>query len=319
MEKIAVLTSGGDSPGMNAALRSIVRTSIYYGIDVVGIEYGYKGIFDECFLDLNIYSVADIIQRGGTILYSARCKEMYEPDGPQKAAEILKSKGIEHLVVIGGDGSYRGALQLSKFGIKVITIPGTIDNDLPCTKYTIGFDTALNTAIDAISNIRDTSHSHNRVNVVEVMGRNCGNLALYSGLAGGAESIVVPEIPYNVDEICKKMLHGKDRGKLHSIIVFAEGAGNIDKFCEQIEEKSKVTTRKTTLGYIQRGGSPTSFDRILASKMGFLAIKNLMEDNFNKAICYSNEEYCAIDLEEALSMEFKFNYLDYKIAMMLSL
>lgn len=319
MKNIGVLTSGGDSPGMNAAIRAIVRTAAFYGVHIYGISYGYKGIYEQKIRELNVYSVADIIQRGGTILYSARCEEMLDPGGTERAAELLGGNAIDSLIVIGGDGSYRGALALSQLGINVMTLPGTIDNDIACTDFSIGFDTALNTAIDAISKIRDTSHSHNRVNVVEVMGRRSGNIALYAGLAGGAENIVVPEIPYNIDKICEKMLYGKDRGKLHSIIVFAEGAGDIDTFCREIEDKSMVTTRKTTLGYIQRGGSPSAFDRVLASRMGAMAVDLLVAGDKNKAVCYKNNEYISADLGSALNMKYNFNTEVYDLAMRLSL
>ncbi len=319
MKNIAVLTSGGDSPGMNAAVRAVVRTAIYNEMNIFGVYYGYKGLIDNQIEKLNVYSVADKMQTGGTFIYTSREERMKTEEGLMLAAKNLNERGIEGLIVIGGDGSYRGAKELSRYGIKVVVMPGTIDNDVTCTDYSIGFDTALNTAVDAITKIRDTTNSHNRVNVVQVMGRACGNIALYSGLAGGAEAIVVPEVKYDTDAICKKMLAGKERGKLHSIIVFAEGAGDLNTFCKEIEEKSQVITRTTTLGYIQRGGSPTAFDRILASHMGSLAVEVLSKDRTNRAICIRNNQYVDMDIDEALAIKYVFNSEVYRIAMELSI
>ncbi len=317
--KIAVLTSGGDSPGMNAAIRAVVRECIYNGVEIYGVKFGYQGLIDDNMYKMNVYSVADIIQRGGTMLRTSRCMEMYEEKGVKKAADNLKANGIDKLIVIGGDGSYKGAVSLAKYGIDVITIPGTIDNDVACTDYTIGFDTAVNTVIDAISKIRDTSLSHNRASVVEVMGRNCGNLAIASGLAGGAEAIIVPEKDYNISEICEKMIKGKDRGKLHSIIVFAEGAGDIGDFAQKVEELTDLTVNVTDLGYIQRGGSPTAFDRILAARMGSMAVELLLKGEKFKAVCYRGGEYIAMDLDEALRMQSPFDEESYEVAMHLSI
>ncbi len=317
--KIAVLTSGGDSPGMNAAIRAVVRECIYNGIDIYGVKFGYQGLIDNNMYKMNVYSVADIIQRGGTMLKTSRCMEMYEEAGVKKAADTLKKNGIDNLIVIGGDGSYKGARSLAGHGINVITIPGTIDNDVACTDYTIGFDTAVNTAIEAISKIRDTSLSHNRASVVEVMGRNCGNLAIAAGLAGGAEAIIVPEREYDVEKICEKMIKGKDRGKLHSIIVYAEGAGDINEFAEKVESLTELTVNVTDLGYIQRGGSPTAFDRILAARMGAMAVDLLMAGEKFKAVCYRGGQYVAMDLDEALSMESPFDEKSYNVAMHLSI
>jgi 6-phosphofructokinase 1 len=319
MNQFAVLTSGGDSPGMNAAVRAVVRTSIYHKLSIFGVNQGYRGLIDDEIFPLDVYSVADIIQRGGTVLHTARSERMRTEEGIDKAAENLKRRGIDGLVIIGGDGSYRAAKELSLRGVNVVTLPGTIDNDIPCTDYTIGFDTAVNTAVDAISKIRDTTNSHNRVNIVQVMGRNSGNLALYSGLAGGAEAIVVPEMAYDADKIITKLLKGKERGKLHIIIVFAEGAGDLRTFCEEIETKSKFTTRTTVLGYIQRGGSPSAFDRILASHMGSLAVEVLMQGKTNRAICIQNNHYVDMDITEALAMPYQFNKDVYRIAMELSI
>jgi 6-phosphofructokinase 1 len=319
VKSIAVLTSGGDSPGMNAAIRAVVRSAIYNDIHVYGINAGYQGLIDDKITKMGVYSVADIIQKGGTMLHTSRCKEMYTPEGVKKAAETLKKHEIEGLVVIGGDGSYKGAAALAREGIRVIAMPGTIDNDVACTDYTIGFDTALNTIIEAISKIRDTSLSHNRVNVVEVMGRNCGNLALYAGLAGGAEGICVPEIPYDMAKICAKTVAGKDRGKLHSIIVFAEGAGDLNEFCAQFEKCTSISVRRTVLGYIQRGGSPSAFDRILACKMGAMAVALLMGGKTNRAVCLRGDSYIDQDIEEALKMTRVFDNKTYEIAMQLSI
>lgn len=318
MKSFAVLTSGGDSPGMNAALRAVVRSCIYNNVRIYGIDHGYKGIFDGQLHEMNRYSVADIIHKGGTILYTDRCKEMLHEGGPARAAELLLGYGIDGLIAIGGDGTYRGALSLAKHGINVMTIPGTIDNDIPCTDYCIGYDTALNTAVEAIGKIRDTSSSHNRINVVQVMGRNCGNLALYSGLAGGAEAIVVPEIKYTAHEVADKIMQGKDKGKMHSIVVFAEGCGNAVDFCNELEEITQIETRVTILGYTQRGGSPTAFDRILASRMGAYAVESLLKGEKNKAVCLKDNHYIGIDLQQALDMKYTFDESVYETALELS-
>ncbi|MBR4395079.1 MAG: 6-phosphofructokinase [Eubacteriaceae bacterium] len=301
-EKLAVLTSGGDSPGMNAAIRAVVRTSVAMGIDIYGIDHGYRGIYEGEIHWMDRYSVADIIQRGGTILYTDRCDRMMDEDGPAEAAEILNKNGITGLIIIGGDGTFKGGLALKKYGIRVAAVPGTIDNDIACTDRTIGFDTAVNTALDAISRIRDTSSSHNRVNLVQVMGRNCGNLALYAGLAGGAEAICVPEIPFDADEIAHRVIIGKNKGKLHCIIVFAEGAGDMDMLSFELQKKTGIEVRSTVLGYTQRGGSPTASDRILASYMGSMAVRLLAEGDSGKAVCLDGREYTAVPLEEATNM-----------------
>ena len=317
--KIAVLTSGGDAPGMNAAIRAVVRTSIYNNIEVFGVQYGYSGLIEDKIMPLDIFSVADKIQRGGTFLYTARCKEMFQADGVKKAADTLKKHDIDGLIVIGGDGSFLGAKALSKYGINVIGIPGTIDNDITSTDYTIGFDTATNTVIDAISKIRDTSHSHNRVNIVEVMGRRSGNLALAAGIAGGAEAIIVPEMEYSVEAVIEKMTKGKDRGKLHSIVVFAEGAGDLKLFTQRIKSKTDIETRTTILGYIQRGGSPTAFDRILASRMGSMAVELLINGKCNKVVCIRDNKYIDVDIDEALAIPYMFDKETYEVAMQLSI
>lgn len=319
MKTIGVLTSGGDAPGMNAAIRAVVRTGIYHGIKVMGIQQGYNGLINGNIREMNLSSVGDIIHRGGTILRTARCEEFKTEEGRQKALTVLKVFGIEGLVVIGGDGSFQGAQKLSHAGIKTIGIPGTIDNDLAYTDYTIGFDTALNTVLDSISKIRDTSASHGRANIIEVMGRHCGDIALYSGLAGGAESIIVPEEDYDIDSICKKLIQGKNRGKLHSIIILAEGIGNAFELGKEIEEKTGIETRVTILGHVQRGGSPTAFDRILASRMGARAVELLMEGKSGRAIGIRNNKLIDMDIDEALAMEKKFDKETYELTNILSI
>lgn len=256
MKKIAVLTSGGDAPGMNAALRAVVRMAIYHGIEVVGVKRGYLGLIKGDFLNMEIGSVADIIQRGGTILHTARCDEFLTHVGRVSAYENLKSIGVEGLIVIGGDGTFRGGLEMEKLGMPVAGVPGTIDNDIPCTHWTIGFDTAVNTVVDAINKIRDTATSHERAFVIEVMGRKAGFIALAAGLAGGAESIMIPERPFEIDDIVAKMQRGHNRGKLHNIILVAEGVSNAFEISKKIHDVSGLDTRVTILGHIQRGGLP---------------------------------------------------------------
>jgi 6-phosphofructokinase 1 len=319
MKRIGVLTSGGDAPGMNAAIRAVVRTSIYNDIEVFGIKHGYSGLIDKDILPMTVYSVADIIQRGGTILNTSRCKFFMTEAGRKQGVAVLKEFGIDVLIVIGGDGSYKGALELSRLGIEVIGIPGTIDNDIGSTDYTIGFDTAVSTALDAVSKIRDTSSSHNRVNIVEVMGRNCGDIALYAGIAGGAEYIIIPEVQYDIDSVCEKILRGKERGKLHSIVIVAEGAGDFKEITEAVQQQTRVATRGTNLGYIQRGGSPTGPDRILASRMGYMAVECVKNNNTNCVISIRNNQYITIPIEDALEMKKEINLELYNIANILSI
>ena len=316
---IAVLTSGGDAPGMNAAVRAVVRTAVFHNMSVTGVYKGFDGLISNNTVPLNIYSVADIIQRGGTFLYTARSDEFRTEEGLKKAVSTLKAAGTDALIVIGGDGSYKGALSLAGAGINVIAVPATIDNDVASTDYSIGFDTAVNTAIDAISKIRDTSYSNDRVDVVEVMGRNSGSIALYAGIAGGAEIIVIPEVQNDINAVCQKLLKGKKRGRLHSIIVYAEGMGDIENFCRTIEENDDISVKTTRLGYIQRGGSPSAFDRILASRFGAGAVELILEGKFNRALCYSGNEYRDVSIEEAVSMKIKFDRKAYETAMMLSI
>lgn len=315
MKRIGILTSGGDAPGMNAAIRAVVRTALVNGIEVMGIYKGYLGLHEGEIHPMDRSSVSDIIQKGGTILKTARFEEFADLEVRKKAAQVLKIYGIEGLVVIGGDGSFKGAKGLSELGIKTIGIPGTIDNDLDYTDRTIGFDTAQNTVIDAINKIRDTSSSHQRVSVVEVMGRNCGDLALYAGLAGGATTILVPEKKYSKEEIIRTVMDGQRQKKHHNLVVIAEGVGKSDEIAKEIEEISGIETRLTVLGHIQRGGSPTAFDRILASKMGHRAVELLMEGKSGRVIGTVKGDIVDLDIHEALSIERPFNEQLYQIAM----
>ncbi|EEB36933.1 6-phosphofructokinase [Anaerococcus hydrogenalis DSM 7454] len=278
MKTIGILTSGGDAPGMNSAIRAAVRTALNNGMRIKGIRNGYDGLMKGDIYEMNVSSVADIIHKGGTILGTARSTEFKHAEGQKRGAQILRDYGIEGLIVIGGDGSYKGAKALSDLGIKAIGIPGTIDNDMGYTDFTIGFFTAIETVTDAIGKLRDTSSSHGRAVVIEVMGRNCGDLALFSGLAGGAESIIVPEHKFSIDEIVEKVNHGRKRGKLHHLIVLAEGVGNPYTVAKEVEERSGVETKVTVLGHVQRGGSPSATDRLLGSIMGAKAVELLKEE-----------------------------------------
>lgn len=303
---IGVLTSGGDAPGMNAAIRSVVRTALGKGLRVRGIRRGYQGLMEEEIIDLSARDVSDTIQRGGTILQTARCKEMRTEEGQQKAAAICKKYGIEGLVVIGGDGSFAGAQKLANLGINTIGIPGTIDLDIDCTEYTIGFDTAVNTAMEAIDKVRDTSTSHQRCSIVEVMGRDAGYLALWCGIANGAEEILLPEEHnYDESEIIKRIIENRDRGKKHYIIINAEGVGDSINMAKRIEEATGMETRATILGHMQRGGSPTAKDRVYASIMGAKAVELLCEGKTNRVVGYKHGEYIDVDIDEALNMEKK--------------
>ena len=270
MKTIGVLTSGGDAPGMNAAIRAVVRKAIYHGRRIYGIYGGYAGLINGDMKELDLGSVGDIIHRGGTILYTARSEEFKTEEGQLKAIANLKKHGIEGLVVIGGEGTYKGAEALTKRGFPCVAVPGTIDNDIPGTQFTIGFDTALNTVIDAIDKIRDTATSHERTFIIEVMGRSAGHIALWAGLSGGAESILVPEEPFNIEEVVERLVQGNKRGKKHSIIIVAEGVGNAVEIGKKIKEATEFDTRITVLGHIQRGGSPTASDRVLAGRLGAL-------------------------------------------------
>ncbi len=319
MRKIGVLTSGGDAPGMNAAIRAVVRYGIYNNINVVGINNGFCGLVAGEYKDMNLSSVADIIHRGGTVLGSARCKEFMEEDGYNKALKYIKYLGIEGLVVIGGNGSFKGALRLEKSGVPTVCIPGTIDNDLPYTKYTLGFFTALTTVLESVEKIRDTSSSHNRSNVIQVMGRNCGDIALYAGLAGGAEMVIIPEIEYNIDEVCDKILQGRARGKKHSIIILAEGAGDAKDISEQIEQKTGIITRYSVLGYTQRGGAPSAYDRLIGSQMGALSVKLLNSSARKRVVGVDGSGIFDMDLEEAMEIKKEFDETTYELTKILSI
>ncbi|GAE34117.1 6-phosphofructokinase [Halalkalibacter akibai] len=319
MKRIGVLTSGGDSPGMNAAIRAVVRKAIYHELEVYGISYGYQGLINGDIKKMELGSVGDIIHRGGTMLYTARCEEFKTLEGQQKGIEQLKKFGIEGLVVIGGDGSYRGAQKLTEHGFPTIGVPGTIDNDIPGTDFTIGFDTALNTVIDAIDKIRDTATSHERTYVIEVMGRHAGDLALWSGLADGAETIVIPEANYEMSDIIAKLKRGQDRGKKHSIIVVAEGVGSGFDFGKRIEAEMDLETRVTVLGHIQRGGSPTGFDRVLASRLGAKAVDLLLEGKAGVTVGIEKNELVYHDINEALSRKHTIDLEMYKLSEQLSI
>ncbi len=319
MKTIGVLTSGGDAPGMNAAIRAVVRTAIYNDMKVFGIRRGYNGLIYGDLREMNIASVGDIIHRGGTILHTDRSDEFRTPEGMKKAKNIIEVFGIEGIVVLGGDGTFRGALDLSRMGVPTIGIPCTIDNDINCTDYTIGFDTATNTVVDAINKIRDTVTSHQRANVIEVMGRGRGDIALYAGVAGGAEHIIMPEVPFDINDLCKRLIQGRDRGKQSHIVLLAESMFDVNELCQEIEEKTGIETRATVLGHIQRGGSPTVTDRILASRMGYHAVKLLKEGIVNRLVCIRNNKITDCDIEEGLAMQKEFDQELYEISKVLSI
>lgn len=319
MKTIGILTSGGDAPGMNAAIRAVVRTGIYNDLRIMGIRQGFNGLITGDIDDMDVSSVADIIHRGGTILKTARSEEFMTKEGFKKALNVLGVFGIDGLVVLGGDGTFKGAKALSDAGIPTIGIPCTIDNDLNYTDYSIGFFTAVETVVEAIGKLRDTSSSHGRANVVEVMGRNCGDIALYAGLAGGAESIIVPEVEFNIDEVCRKVMQGRNRGKLHHIIVLAEGVGDAYEIANSIIETADTETKVTILGHIQRGGTPTSFDRILASEMGRKAIELLLDNKSGRAIGIKCNKVLDLDITEALKAEKVFDMEMYNNAKILSI
>lgn len=303
VKTIGVLTSGGDAPGMNAATRAVVRTALAKGINVKGILKGYNGLLNEEIIDMDATSVSDTIDRGGTILYTARCLEFVDPEYQKKGADICKKHGIDGLVVIGGDGSFKGAQKLSALGVNTIGVPGTIDLDIACTDYTIGFDTAINTAMSAIDKIRDTSTSHERCSIIEVMGRNAGHIALWCGIANGAEDILIPgKYDFNEEKIIEKIFENKKKGKKHYIIVNAEGVGHSSSMAKRIEEATGIETRATILGHMQRGGSPSCKDRVYASMMGSMAVDLLAEGKTNRVVAYKNGEFVDYDIDEALAM-----------------
>ena len=304
IKTIGVLTSGGDAPGMNAAIRAVVRRGLSKGIRMKGILKGYNGLLNEEIIDLTAVDVSDTIQKGGTILYTARCQEFRTPEGQRRGAEVCRKHGIDGLVVIGGDGSFAGAQKLANLGINAVGIPGTIDLDVACTEYTIGFDTAVNTAMEAIDKVRDTSTSHERCSIIEVMGRNAGYLALWCGIANGAEDILLPEkYDYDEQEIINNIIENRKKGKKHHIIINAEGIGHSEAMAKRIEAATGIETRATILGHMQRGGSPTCKDRVYASTMGALAVDVLLSGKTKRVIGYRNGEYVDFDINEALAMQ----------------
>ncbi|WP_073154388.1 6-phosphofructokinase [Seinonella peptonophila] len=319
MKRIAVLTSGGDAPGMNAAIRAVVRSGIYYNLEVFGVYRGYAGLIQGDITPLNEGAVGDIIHRGGTFLYSARCPEFLEEAGQRKAVTELRKHQIDGLVVIGGDGTFRGAQRLTDLGFPTIGIPGTIDNDIPGTDFTIGFDTAINTVIEAIDRIRDTASSHERTYVVEVMGRDAGDIALWSGLADGAESILIPEVSFRMEEMIARLKRGYERGKKHSIILVAEGVGRGMEIGDRIKEETGFETRVTVLGHVQRGGKPTALDRVLASRMGAKAVELLIAGEHDKMVAIRNNELIGIDFDQAFEQDHQPDLSMYELAGILSI
>lgn len=304
IKRIGVLTSGGDAPGMNAALRAVVRSGLYHGFQVFGIKRGYEGLLDGEISEMNNHSVSNIISRGGTVLLTARCKEFSTPEGVSRGKAMLDIFRLDALVVIGGDGSLRGALDLHRLGVPVIGIPATIDNDIACSDYTIGYDTAMNTVKEAIDRIKDTAYSHERCSVVEVMGRNAGYIALNCGIAGGAEACIIPEKHFDINEdVIKPILHCRNAGKNHYIIINAEGVGGTMEIAEQIRQKTGISTTTTILGHQQRGGHPTVRDRVAASLMGVKATELLAEGVFGRVVAMKGDSAVDFDLEEALSMK----------------
>lgn len=320
MKRIAILTSGGDAPGMNACIRAATRYALSKGFDVYGVERGYQGLIEGELFRMGSRNVSGIIHKGGTFLKTARCPEFKTLDGQRHAAETLGAFGIDGLICIGGDGTFRGAKDLSdNFGVNVIGIPGTIDNDLAYTDYTLGFDTAVNTCIWAINCLRDTMGSHDRVSLLEVMGRRCGDIALYAGIAGGAEYILVPEVPYDLDAICKSISMSQKRGKTSNMIILAEGAGNQADVCKYILEKTGIEVKTTTLGHIQRGGSPTVSDRVLAAKLAVKSVDLLLEGKTNRVVGIRHNEIIDEDITEALSMPHTFDKDLYDITLTIGL
>lgn len=304
IKTIGVLTSGGDAPGMNAATRAVVRTALAKGMKVMGIRKGYNGLINGDIFEMDSRSVSDTIQRGGTILYTARCLEFIQPEGQQRGADMCKVFGIDGLVVIGGDGSFKGAEKLAGLGINTIAIPGTIDLDIACTDYTIGFDTAVNTAMEAIDKIRDTSTSHERCSIVEVMGRDAGYIALWCGIINGAEDIFLPEKEnISEEELIRRILENRKKGKRHNLIIVAEGVGGSAELAAKIEKITGIATRATILGHLQRGGSPSAVDRMHASMMGAYAVDLLEQGKSNRVVAYKNGKYVDFDINEGLAME----------------
>ena len=319
-KSIAVLTSGGDDPGMNAAVRAVVRAGINKGMRVYGVYRGYNGLLNGDVQEMNLRSVSDIIGFGGTMLYTARSEEFATPAGIKKAADFCRSIDVSGVVVIGGDGSFKGARALTNAGINCIGIPGTIDNDIACSEYTVGFDTAMNTALQMVDRIRDTAQSHDRCSIVEVMGRRCGDIALQTGIATGATAILVPEIPYNIErDVIQRIVNTQKTGKKHFIIVVAEGVGKVAELANYIENRLGIETRATILGHVQRGGSPTLRDRVVASEMGFRAVELLEKNLGNRVVAMKDGKIIDLDINEALDMQRVFDVDLYKIAMTISI
>lgn len=314
MKKIAILTSGGDAPGMNAVIRSVVRTAIARGMEVVGVERGYNGLINGDLIPMNARSVSDIIQRGGTMLCTARCAEFRYDEGVEKAKKTCIENGIEGLVVVGGDGSFRGAADLSAKGILAVGVPGTIDNDISMTEYTIGYDTAMNTVVEMVDKLRDTAQSHDRCSVVEVMGRNAGYIALNAGIAVGATYIITKEEPFTMNDVIQKILAGKKNGKHHFIVVVAEGIGNSEQIAKEIEQETGIESRATILGHVQRGGSPTLRDRVAASQLGHYAVELLEKGIGNRVVGFKDNQVVDYDIQEALKMKKQFEHKLYEIA-----
>jgi len=303
IRKIGVLTSGGDAPGMNAAIRAVVRTAAYYGIQAVGVKRGYNGLINGEFIEMDARSVAETLQRGGTILQTARCREFKEIEGVRRGVKRAKDFGIDAMVVIGGDGSFRGAKDLCAEGLPTVAMPGTIDNDISCSDYTVGYDTCLNTVIEAVDKIRDTATSHERCSIIEVMGRNAGYIALNTAIACGAEIVLIPEIEWDFDrDVLTPILEGKARGKKHNIVIVAEGIGGVMEMAEKIEKSTGIETRATILGHVQRGGSPSVRDRVTASRMGSKAVELLLEGKANRVVCQKHDQIIDVDIFEGLNM-----------------
>jgi len=318
-KKLGVLTSGGDAPGMNQAIRAVVRTAIYHGMNVVGVRRGYEGLLGADVFEMTANSVSDIVHRGGTMLKTARSEEMRKPEGLDRAAQICKVMGFDCLVVIGGDGSLTGAAELAKRGINVMGIPGTIDMDIPFTEYTIGFDTAVNTGMEAINKIRDTSSSHERVSVIEVMGRAAGHIALWCGMAGGAEEIVIAENHVTDDDVVRQIVSNRGRGKMHNLVVVAEGGGKSERLATRIEEVTGIPTRATILGHIQRGGAPSAVDRMHAGVMGNMAVEMFAAGETNRVMLYKKGDYSHMDIFEALATEAVYDNKLYEIIKILAI
>lgn len=319
MKRIGVLTSGGDAPGMNACIRAVVRTALHNNFEVLGIKRGYHGLVYDNVTELRIDSVSDIVQRGGTILNTARCLEFKTQEGMDKALKTIEKYKLDGIVAIGGDGTFRGAKDLYSHGINTVCIPGTIDNDLAYTDYTLGFDTAVNTCLYLINNLRDTMTSHERISIVEVMGRNCGDIALYAGVAGGAEAIIIPEVPVNLDEIVKKMMMSRNRGKQSNIIVLAEGAGNAETLEKELSKKMDISIRSTIIGHVQRGGAPTMADRVLASRFGYHAVELIQNGIGNRVVGIKENKIVDYDIIEALQMTRPIDMKMYNMASILAM